>query len=197
MVAAREVVRDLTASDGGRDALVVVLLPDSGRNYLSKLYNDEWMRINGLLPTVGSSTRIDALVADRHEHAPERPSVIVARTTERVGDAINTLQTYGVSQLPVSERPEGDEVAGLVGSISEKGLLDRAYRDPSVVDRTVGELMDPPLPLVDAAATLDEAFALLSDAATGLVVVRGGRPVGIVTKLDLLEYLAHHPTTAG
>ena len=123
--------------------------------------------------------------------------MIVARTTERVGDAIATLQAYGISQLPVSERADGDEVAGLVGSINEKGLLDRAYRDPSVVERTVGELMDPPLPLVDAGATLDEAFALLSDAATGLVVVRGGRPVGIVTKLDLLEYLAHHPTQGG
>jgi cystathionine beta-synthase len=196
MVAAREVVRDLTDSDGGHDAVVVVLLPDSGRNYLSKLYNDEWMRNNGLLPTTGSSTRIDVLLGDRH-HAPDRPPVIVARTTERVGDAIERLQAYGVSQLPVSERPEGDEVAGLVGSINEKGLLDRAYRDPSVVDRTVGEVMDPPLPLVDSGATLDEAFALLSDAATGLVVVRGGRPVGIVTKLDLLEYLAHHSATAG
>ena len=102
-----------------------------------------------------------------------------------------------MSQLPVSERPEGDEVAGLVGSINEKGLLDRAYRDPAIVDRTVGEVMDPPLPLVDAAATLDEAFSLLSDAASGLIVVRGGRPVGVVTKLDLLEYLAHRPTTAG
>jgi cystathionine beta-synthase len=196
MVAAREVVRDLAATDRGHEALVVVLLPDSGRNYLSKLYNDEWMRNNGLLPTTGSSTRIDLLLADRH-HAPDRPSVIVARTTERVGDAIERLQAYGVSQLPVSERAEGDEVAGLVGSINEKGLLDRAYRDPSVVDRTVGELMDPPLPLVDAAATLDEAFALLSDAASGLVVVRGGRPIGIVTKLDLLEYLAHRPAGAG
>jgi cystathionine beta-synthase len=196
MVAAREVIRDLAATDGGADGVVVVLLPDTGRNYLSKLYNDEWMRINGLLPTVGSSTRIDALLADRH-HMPKRPTVIVARTTERVGDAIERLQTYGVSQLPVSERPEGDEVAGLVGSINERGLLDRAYRDPSVVDRTVGEVMDPPLPLVDAAATLDEAFSMLSDVTTALVVVRGGRPVGIVTKLDLLEYLAHNPAPAG
>jgi cystathionine beta-synthase len=91
----------------------------------------------------------------------------------------------------VSQEVEGDDVAGLVGSISEKGLLDRAYRDPSVVDRTVGEVMDPPLPLVEASASLDEAFALLSGA-SALVVVRGGRPVGVTTKLDLLEYLAHH-----
>ncbi|HET8784233.1 MAG TPA: cystathionine beta-synthase [Candidatus Limnocylindrales bacterium] len=196
MVAARQVVRELTASDGGADAVVVVLLPDTGRNYLSKLYNDEWMRNNGLLATVGSTTRIEALLADRH-HVRERPAVIVARTTERVGDAIERLQTYGVSQLPVSERPQGDEVAGLVGSINERGLLDRAYRDPAVVDRTVGEVMDPPLPLVDAAATLDEAFSMLSDVTTALIVVRGGRPVGIVTKLDLLEYLAHNPAAAG
>ena len=193
MVAAREVVRELTANDGGSAAVVVVLLPDSGRSYLSKLYNDEWMRNNGLLPTTGSATRIDVLLADRH-HETDRPSVVVARTTERVGDAIATLQAFGISQLPVSERPEGDDVSGLVGSISEKGLLDRVYRDPSVVDRTVGEVMDPPLPLVEASASLDAAFAELSGTSSALVVVRGGRPIGIVTKLDLLEYLAHHPT---
>jgi cystathionine beta-synthase len=195
MVAAREVVRDLVATDGGNEAVVVVLLPDGGRNYLSKLYNDEWMRINGLLPTIGSATRIATLLADRH-HDTDRPPVVVARTTERVGDAISTLQAFGISQLPVSERPEGDAVAGLVGSINEKGLLDRAYRDPSVVDRTVGEVMDPPLPLVESGASLDEAFALLSGTTTALVVVSAERPVGIVTKLDLLEYLAHHPTAA-
>jgi cystathionine beta-synthase len=191
MVAAREVVRDLAAEDAGRDAVVVVLLPDSGRSYLSKVYNDEWLRANGLMATTGASTRIDSLLADRH-HAPEIPAVIVARTTERVGDAIATLQAYGISQLPVSEEPEGDDVVGLVGSISEKGLLDRAFRDPSVVERTVGEVMDPPLPLVEASATLDAAFALLSGGANALVAVRGERPAGVVTKLDILEYLAHH-----
>jgi len=190
MVAAREIVRELTATDGGHEAVVVVLLPDSGRSYLSKVYNDEWMRANGLLPTTGASTRIDTLLAGRHPD-PERPPVVVARTTERVGDAIETLQAYGISQLPVSQEPDGDDVAGLVGSISEKGLLDRAFRDPSVVDRTVGEVMDPPLPLVEASASLDDAFALLSGA-SALVVVRGGRPVGGATKLALLEYLAHH-----
>ena len=166
MVAAREVVRELAATDGGHEAVVVVLLPDSGRSYLSKLYNDEWMRINGLLPTTGAATRIDVLLADRH-HVTDRPPVVVARTTERVGDAIATLQAFGISQLPVSERPEGDDVSGLVGSISEKGLLDRAYRDPSVVERTVGEVMDSPLPLVEASASLDQAFALLSGASSG------------------------------
>jgi len=191
MVAAREVVRDLMATKDGREAVVVVLLPDSGRSYLSKIYNDEWMRANGLMATTGESTRIDALLADRH-HAAGLPSVVVARTTERVGAAIETLQAYGISQLPVSEEPDGDDVVGLVGSISERGLLERAYRDPSVVERTVGEVMDAPLPLVEASATLDEAFALLSGGASALVAVAGERPVGVVTKLDVLEYLAHH-----
>ena len=196
MVAAREVVRDLAAQDGGHEAVVVVLLPDSGRNYLSKVYNDEWLRANGLMSTTGATTRIEALLADQH-HQTDRPPVIVARTTERVGAAIATLQAYGVSQLPVSEEAEGDDVVGLVGSISEKGLLDRAYRDPSVVERTVGEVMDQPLPLVAASATLDEAFALLTGGASALVAVRGERPAGVVTKLDILEYLAHRPSSGG
>jgi predicted transcriptional regulator len=91
----------------------------------------------------------------------------------------------------VSEDPEGDAIVGIVGSINEKSLLDRAFRDPSIVERTVGEVMDPPLPLVDASATLDEAFALLSGGVPALVAVRGEQPAGVLTKLDLLEYLAH------
>jgi cystathionine beta-synthase len=193
LVAARDVVRELVDTDGGADAVVVVLLPDGGRNYLSKLYNDEWMRVNGLLATTGAVIRVSELL-DERPHGAEIPSLVVARTTQRVGAAIELLQEYGISQMPVSEDAEGDAVAGLVGSVSEKGLLDRAYRDPSVVDRTVGEVMDGPLPLVDASATLDEAFALLSSGAAAVVAVRGERPSGVITKLDLLEYLAHHGT---
>lgn len=196
MVAALEVVRALADTPTGRDAVVVVLLPDSGRSYLSKIYNDEWMRANGLIATIGATTRIAELLADRH-HAPDMPAVVVARTTERVGAAIATLQAYGISQLPVSEDAEGDAVVGLVGSISERGLLERAFRDPTVVERTVGEVMDPPLPLVEASASLDEAFALLSGGAPALVAVRGDRAAGVVTKLDFLEYLAHRPSPGG
>lgn len=195
LVAAREVVRELTEANvgGERGALVVVLLPDGGRNYLSKLYNDEWMRANGLLATAGAVVRIADLLADRH-HAGSLPDVVLARTTQRVGDAIAVLQEYGISQLPVSEAPDGDALAAIVGSITEKGLLDRAFRDPTVVERTVGEVMDRPLPQVEATATLDEAFALLSGGAAALVAIRDDCPVGVVTKLDFLEYLAHRPT---
>jgi len=192
MVAAREVVRDLAASDGGAEAVVVVLLPDSGRNYLSKIYNDEWLRANGLLATTGAIVRVGDLLDDRR-HAGPLPDLVLARTTQLVGEAIEVLQEYGISQLPVSEQPDGDAIEGIVGSITEKGLLDRAFRDPTIVERTVGEVMDRPLPHIDVAASLDEAFALLSGGASAVIATSGGHPVGVVTKLDVLEYLAHRP----
>ncbi len=191
LVAALTVARELVAAGEGAGKVIVVLLPDSGRSYLSKVYNDEWMRVNGLLPTTGGVARVVELLSRRH-HGPDRPAVVVARTTQRVGEAIATLQEFGISQMPVSEDAAGDAVAGLVGSISERSLLERAYRDPTIVERTVGEVMDSPLPLVDASATLDEAFALLSGGSPAVVAVRGEQPAGIVTKLDLLEYLSHH-----
>ncbi len=192
MVAALDEVTRLVREEPttAPDAVVVVILPDGGRNYLSKLYNDEWMRANGLLATTGAAARVGELLADRH-HGPDLPDVVLARTTDRVGAAIDLLQLYGISQLPVSEQPEGDALAGIVGSVSEKGLLERAYRNPEIVARTVGEVMDRPLPMLDVNATVDEAFGLLSGGAGGLLAVRHGHPAGIVTRLDLLEFVAH------
>jgi cystathionine beta-synthase len=194
VVAALDEARRVMADRGpaATDAVIVVILPDGGRSYLSKLYNDEWMRANGLLATTGGVVRVDEVLRDRH-HGDVLPDVIVARTNQRVGDAIELLQRYGISQLPVTER-EDDAIEGIVGSINEKGLLDRAYREPAVVERTVGELMDRPLPTVDASASLDDAFALLADGAAAVLAVHGERPAGVVTKLDLLEYLAHRPS---
>ena len=174
------------------EAVMVVILPDTGRNYLSKLYNDEWMRANGMMATAGAIVRVGELLAARH-HGGERPDVVLARTTDRVGTAIDLLQLYGISQLPVSQDPDGDALDAIVGSVSEKGLLDRAYRNPEVVERTIGEVMDRPLPTIDIRASLDEAFALLSGASPAALAVDAGRPAGIVTRLDLLEYLAHSP----
>jgi len=192
MIAALEVARDLTLEGGRSDAVVVVILPDGGRNYLSKLYNDEWMRANGLLPTPGGVVTLRD-VLDDHHHGKQLPDVVVVRTTETVGAAIGRLQEYGISQMPVADERAGASLAGLVGSINEAGLLGRAYRDPGVVERTVGEVMDPPLPQVRENATLDEAFALLAGGAPAVLATRGERPAGIVTKLDILEYLSHHP----
>jgi cystathionine beta-synthase len=191
MVAVLDEARRIMREEGAaaKDKILVVIFPDGGRNYLSKLYNDEWMRANGLLTTTGAVVRIDELLHARH-HGPDLPAVVLARTTDRVGAAIDLLQLYGISQLPVSERAD-DTIEGIVGSVSEKGLLDRAYKDPSVVERTIGEVMDPPLPTVEVGAKLDDAFGLLSGGAPAIVAIAGQRPVGVVTKLDLLEFLAH------
>jgi len=189
LVAALTVARELTASPGGRDSVVVVVLPDGGRSYLSKLYDDEWMRKNGLMGSGAGRERVHAVLAVRH-HGPERPPVVLARTTDRVATVIETLQHWGISQLPVTERDD-DAIEGIVGSVDEKSLLDRVFRDPATVDRTVGELMGRPLPTIDLDASLDDAFEVLASGASALIAVRDGRPAGVVTKLDLLEHLAH------
>jgi cystathionine beta-synthase len=185
---ARRLMRE--EADAVPGAVMVVILPDGGRNYLSKLYNDEWMRANGLMAATGAVSRVEELL-DARNHDQPIPDVVLARTTDRVGVAIDLLQEYGISQLPVSEQPDGDALDGIVGSVSEKSLLDRAYRNPDIVDRTVGEVMERPLPVIDTSATVDEAFSQLSGGTSALLAVRGDRPAGIVTKLDLLEYLAH------
>lgn len=189
LVAALRAGRDLAATPDGRAAVIVVLLPDGGRSYLSKLYNDEWMRANGLLRSMTEREPIATLLRNGH-HGAEVPAVVLARTTDLVAAAIDTLERYGISQMPVTERDD-DAIEGIVGSITERSLLERAYRDPSLVERTVGEVMDRPLPTIDAAASMDQAFELLSEGAPALVAVSSGRPSGMVTKLDLLEYLAH------
>jgi len=186
-----EARRIMAAGDAAvKAAVMVVILPDGGRSYLSKLYNDEWMRVNGLLTTTGAVVRVGELLAARHRGA-ELPDVVIARTTDRVGAAIDLLQLYGISQLPVSQAPDGDALEGIVGSVSEQGLLDRAYRNPEIVERTVGEVMDKPFPTVAVEASLDEAFALLAGGSPAALAVRAGRPAGVITKLDLLEFLAH------
>jgi len=185
---ARRIMRE--RGPAASEAVVVVIFPDGGRNYLSKLYNDEWMRANGLLATAGAVIRIEDVLRARHGGA-DLPAVVLARTTDRVGEAIDVLQRYGISQLPVSERSDDDSTEGIIGSVSEKGLLDRAYRDPTIVERTVGEVMDRPLPTVDVGASVDDAFALLSGGAAAVVATDGTRPAGVVTKLDLLELLSH------
>ena len=190
VVATLTVARELMESGSARDAVIVVLFSDGGRNYLSKLYNDEWLRANGLLGSATSATRIADVLRNGHGRR-ELPSVVLARTTDRVGAAIDLLQLHGISQMPVSEAAEGDTIESVVGSVTEKGLLDRTYRDPSVVQRTVGEVMDKPLPTVDAPESLDTAFGLLTSGAPAIVVVEGGRAAAVVTKLDLLEFLAH------
>jgi cystathionine beta-synthase len=191
LFAALTIARELTEAGTGTDAVIVTLLPDTGRNYLSKLYNDEWMRAHGLLAMPAAANRVGDLLS-RRDAGASLPPLVVARTTDIVGKAIATFQEYGISQMPVSAELGTDDrvsVGSLVGSVSDRGLLDRAIRDPSVIERTVGEVMSRPLPLVDAGSSVDAAFELLSDGAPALIVVRDREPAGIATRVDLLEYL--------
>jgi cystathionine beta-synthase len=167
------------------DALVVVLLPDTGRNYLSKIYNEEWMRTNGFLEQFPTHSVADVF-------GPRKlPAFIGVQARDSVRSAIDTMQNYGISQLPVLEADGGGASGRMVGSIQERTLLDRVYRDPSLVDSAVGAAMDPPFPTIPRNAEIDDAFdVLLGGGAQALVVLDRDQPVGMLTKLDLLEFVA-------
>jgi len=180
MKAALDVAAEMEAGQ-----VVVVILPDTGRNNLSKIYSDEWMRQNGFLERYPQQ-RVRDVVAMRGREIPE---LVTVSSGEKVGRAIDMLQEYGISQMPVVE--ENGQGRQLVGSIQERSLLDRVYRDPGLIETTVGAAMDGPFPTVGAGAYIDEAFNTLLGGATAVVVMDAARPVGIITRLDLLEFMAH------
>jgi len=170
------------------DALVVVLLPDTGRNYLSKIFNEEWMRSNGFLEQFPTHL-VGEVVSHRTMQGDDRvPAFVGVQARDSVRSAIDTMQNYGISQLPVVEGDDGNRQ--MVGSIQERTLLDRVYRDPSLVDSSVGAAMDPPFPTIPGGAEIDDAFDMLLGGAPAVVVVDRERPVGMITKLDLLEFVA-------
>jgi len=170
------------------EALVVVLLPDTGRNYLSKVYNEEWMRSNGFLEQFPAHS-VGEVVAGRPD-SRGLPSFVGVQARDSVRVAIDTMQQYGISQLPVLESDGGQP--RMVGSIQERTLLDRIYRDPTLVDSAVGAAMDPPFPTMPRSADMDDAFDMLLGGASALVVIDREQPVGMITKLDLLEFVAQH-----
>jgi cystathionine beta-synthase len=111
--------------------------------------------------------------------------------TAKVGGAIDLLQQYGISQLPVAKSDQPADLSEIVGSIQERSLLDKVFRDGDAINRDVVEVMDPPLPVVQSSSGVEEMFADLSRGAEAIVVSEGSRPVGILTRADLLEFLAH------
>jgi cystathionine beta-synthase len=168
------------------DAVIAVLLPDSGRNYLSKIYNDDWMVANGFLDKVGVGAKIAEVVRSKRT---ELPPIVHVHPDDKVREAIATLHTYQVSQMPVVKRETVDSRDDVLGSIHERGLLDRAYRDPSVLELTVADVMDSTLPMVDARDTVDQTMGLLTSTATAVLVCEGPRPVAVVTRADVLDFL--------
>jgi cystathionine beta-synthase len=182
MFAALEIAKEL---DG--DALIVVLFADSGRSYLSKIYNDEWMRQNGYLQRYPVHATVLDVVKDR----TGTPGLIVVSKGETVRSAIETMQRYGISQIPVVADGEATKIGDIVGSVSERAMLDRVFRDPSLVEQKVEQVMESPFPVVQANEDVERLYAELSAGAPALLAASDERPVSIITKADLLEFVAH------
>jgi cystathionine beta-synthase len=173
------------AVDSKPDDVIVVLLPDTGRNYLSKFFSDEWMRQNGYLQRLVPA-RVREVIDSHTDGVPELVSVGAGKS---VGEAIDLMQQYGISQLLVTENGS-TAGGGVVGSIQERTLLDRIYRDPAVVTTSVSTAMDPPFARVAAGAPIEEAFEALLGGEPALMIMEGDLPVGVITRSDLLEFVA-------
>jgi cystathionine beta-synthase len=165
-------------------AMVAVILPDGGRGYLSKIFNDAWMSQYGFLERSGDRTVGDVLHAKAE--AGEIPPFVVVQTHQSVKDAITLLHEHRVSQLPVVA---ADDPYTLVGSVGERGLLRRAIDNPELMSAEIASIMEAPFAAVSTTAPVRDAVDLLTGDSQALIVAEHGRPVGIVTRTDLLESL--------
>ena len=169
-------------------ALIVVLLPDSGKSYLSKLYNDEWMRQNGFLQRFAHLMRVGDVIREREGGTPQ---LVTVSRNDTVRSAIDTMQRYGISQIPVVADGAAASVEDIVGSVQERTMLDRVFREPTLVDATVERVMEAPFPVVRSDEDVERLYAELAAGVPALLAVDEGRPVSVITKSDLLEFVAH------
>jgi cystathionine beta-synthase len=175
----------------GSDATVLTLIPDSGRAYLSKFYDDNYMLEHGFLERTAPPPTVDrVLIHARGEHA-DFPELVVIEASHKVGEAIELMQRYSISQLPVVRAKPADSLADVVGSLQERGLLDRVFKNPDALNEDVAQAMQPPLHVIEAGESIDRVFADLTAGSPAVLVSRDGRPAGVLTRSDLLEFLAH------
>ncbi|WP_375487791.1 cystathionine beta-synthase [uncultured Mycobacterium sp.] len=181
------------AEDAGPDGLIVVLLPDGGRGYMSKIFNDAWMSSYGFLrsrldgsmeqPTVGDVLRGKSGVL---------PDLVHTHPSETVRDAIGILREYGVSQMPVVGAEPPVMAGEVAGSVSERELLSAVFEGRAKLADAVGLHMSPPLPMIGAGELVSAAAKALRDW-DALMVVEDGKPVGVITRHDLLGFLSEGP----
>ena len=174
------------AERAGPDDLVVVLLPDGGRGYLSKVFNDEWMADFGFLTTSRDRTVGDVL----RGKTGEMPTLVHTHPHETIREAIDILREYGISQMPVVRAEPPVMAAEVVGSVVERDLLDALFGGRAALADAVEGHMSAPLPMVGAGEPVDAAIAALHSA-DAAVVVEDGKPTGVITRQDLLGYLSH------
>ncbi|WBB58931.1 cystathionine beta-synthase [Streptomyces sp. WMMC500] len=188
------VVAALRVAEGlDENGVVVVLLPDSGRGYLSKIFNDDWMADYGFLEEAGAAS-----VADVLRDKAGMPSLVHMHPEETVGEAIEVLREYGVSQMPVVKPGAGHPdvmAAEVIGSIVERELLDALFTRKAELDHPLEQHMCPPLPQVGSGEPVADLVAVLEGADAAVVLV-DGKPTGVVSRTDLLAYLAKAAGTA-
>lgn len=182
--AATQVARRLDA-----DATVLVLIPDSGRSYMSKFYDDNWMLEHGFVERQATLPTVEELL--HAKHGGDVPELVTIAAHAKVGEGIDTMQRYGISQLPVVRDGECESLADVIGSLQDRALLERVFANADAVHEDVAAAMQPPLAAVEASATLDDVFATLSSGTNAVVVASDGKPIGVLTRSDLLEFLAH------
>ena len=179
----------------GRDGTILTMIPDSGRSYMSKFYDDNWMLEHGFVERhIPPPTVVELLRSKRMEET-EVPALVTITAHQKVGEAIDVMQRYSISQLPVVRDGSVSSLADVIGSLQDRDLLDRVFKNPDALHEDVAAAMQPPLAAVDGDQTLDEVFATLTGRTNAVVVATDGRPVGVLTRSDLLEYLAHQRQT--
>jgi cystathionine beta-synthase len=174
------------AAAAGPGAVIVVLLPDSGRGYLSKIFNDEWMADYGFLSPQTSEPLVADILARRERALPE---LVHVHPEESVGAAIALLREYDVSQLPVVKEEPPVMAAEVVGSVVERDLLDALVAGRAKPSDPVGGHMSPPLPTVGSGEPVSRAVLALEKAGAAVVHV-DGKPAGLLTRQDVLTFLA-------
>jgi cystathionine beta-synthase len=174
--AALQVARELDDPE----ALVVTLLPDGGRPYLSKVFNDHWMRENGYL--AGGGRTAGELLHDKGGGG----DLLTVSSRDEVGRALELMRQHGVSQVPVVS---AEDESVFVGVVSERGLLWASAEHPGILKQEVTEVLEPPLPELASEDPAEDAIRLLEGGRQAVIVVRAGSPLGILTPLDLIEVL--------
>jgi cystathionine beta-synthase len=165
-------------------ALIVVILPDGGRSYLSKIFNDTWMTQYGFLERASTQTVGDVLRGK--QASSDTPPLVTVSTHDKVRDAVALLHDHGVSQLPVVS---AHDASAMVGSIAERGLLKHVLEDPTLLGAEVVDVMEAPFPAIPAGDLVEEAVQLLAGERQAVLVTVQGRAAGILTRADLLEAL--------
>ena len=186
--AAVQLAHELEGTPEGEDAVIVVLLPDSGRGYLTKVFNDDWLGQYGF-PVNGATGPVQTVGEVLRGKDGRLPDLVHTHPNETIAEAVAILQEYNVSQMPVVRAEPPVVAAEVVGSVSERTLLDLLFTGTARLTDPVSEHMSPPMPTVGSTEPASGAVAAL-ESADALLVHEDGKPVGVVTRHDLLGYLA-------